>query len=208
MPLIQHTLSITDHPLPVRPARYIEVASARIREFTHSPVSDAMIGFVPSDYQLVYRTLDCLLDLTRGRRFCEWGSGFGVVAGLATMLGFQAYGIEVESILVQESIRLADEFNLNTQFVEGSFVPTGGPEFVDVIDQITCLDLDRRPAYGALGIDPDEFDAIFVYPWPGETRFVNELFETFAPVGAFMVSFHGRQDVRVHEKVTSTRRRN
>ena len=65
MPLIQHTLSITDHPLPVRPGRYIEVASARIREFTHSPVSDAMIGFVPSDYQLVYRTLDCLVDLTR-----------------------------------------------------------------------------------------------------------------------------------------------
>jgi len=46
------------------------------------------------------------------------------------MLGFQAYGIEVESILVQESIHLADEFNLNTQFVEGSFVPVGGPELI------------------------------------------------------------------------------
>src|SRR2546423_1671474 len=64
--------------------------------------------------------------LAPGGRFCEWGSGFGVVTCLAAMIGFDACGIEIEPDLVAAARRLAADFDLSAEFVCGSFVPRGG----------------------------------------------------------------------------------
>lgn len=51
------------------------------------------IGFFPSDYRLSYRTLSALLRLDgEARQLCDWGSRFGVVAGLGVLLGYEAHG--------------------------------------------------------------------------------------------------------------------
>ena len=53
--------------------------------------------------EVVYNVL-CAIP--RGR-FCEWGSGMGVVTGLAETLGFNAYGIEINADLAAA----ADQFS-------------------------------------------------------------------------------------------------
>ena len=50
--------------------------------------------FVPSDYDHVWQVLD---SLPRGV-FCEWGSGMGIITGLAEILGFSAQGIEINTL--------------------------------------------------------------------------------------------------------------
>src|SRR4051794_22577658 len=64
-------------------------------------------AFVPSNFKLVYFALAEIQErnLATGRRFMEWGSGVGVVACLASCLGYDALGIEIEPKLVA----LADE---------------------------------------------------------------------------------------------------
>jgi len=58
-----------------------------------------------------------------GRWFCEWGSGLGVVACLASMLGFDAWGIEAEADLVRAARRLAWDFDVEVEFVARQLLP-------------------------------------------------------------------------------------
>ena len=61
-------------------------------------------AFVPSNFELVYlraRREFRPRNLATGRRFIEWGSGIGVVTCLASCVGFDAVGIEIEPKLVE-----------------------------------------------------------------------------------------------------------
>lgn len=54
-------------------------------------------SFVPSEYE---RVLDALVELRApGVRFLEWGSATGVIAVMAGLLGYEAYGIELDERL-------------------------------------------------------------------------------------------------------------
>src|SRR5207245_474340 len=99
-------------------------ADRRIEQFQ---TAGRVPGFVASDFERAYRVLRDLAaaDLAPGKLFCEWGSGFGVVACLAAMLEFDACGIEIDGALVGEAQQLADDFDLPVQFVRGSFIPNG-----------------------------------------------------------------------------------
>src|SRR5262245_59735315 len=89
-------------------AAFLRDAGGRIDAFFEARWQDPIVGFVPSDFAAVWPLLAVILEqgLARGRRFCEWGCGFGVVAGLAARLGFLAHGIEIEKDLVDEARRL------------------------------------------------------------------------------------------------------
>src|SRR5438034_452260 len=65
-------------------------------------------AFVPSDHAGAYGVLRAIAEthLAPGNRFCEWGSGFGVVACLAAQLDYDACGIEIDGDLVAASRRL------------------------------------------------------------------------------------------------------
>ena len=80
--LIERTLEASADPLPARALDFIAAGRSRFKSID-------CFDFVPSDYDMAWR---CLNALPRGR-FCEWGSGFGIVTGLAEMLGFESYGI-------------------------------------------------------------------------------------------------------------------
>src|SRR4051794_5489754 len=84
--------------LPAAVRSFLEEAGRRIERFQSTSRSPA---FVPSDYAGAYRVLRAVAttDLAPGERFCEWGSGFGVVTCLAAMVGFDACGIEIEAEL-------------------------------------------------------------------------------------------------------------
>src|SRR6478735_7902298 len=129
MPLRDLKLFASDSTPSAPALRLIREAEKRIRRFQ----SDCRVmAFVPCDYPTAFTVLRGLSEssLARGSRFCEWGSGFGVVASLAAMLGFDACGIEIESSLVEEARQLADDFELPVEFVHGSFVPRGAEDRV------------------------------------------------------------------------------
>lgn len=170
----------------------LDDAQRRIEQFRESRRDSPLPGFVTGNAFIAREALRRLADdgLIAGRRFCEWGAGFGVVASLAATLGYEASGIEIEPDLVAEARRLSAAHAIDVEFFVGSYTPAGA--FDDTIDE------DRL--HEPLGFRPTEFDVIYVYPWPAERKIVAGLFERFAPRDALLVSYHGGKDLQVHRK--------
>jgi hypothetical protein len=142
-----------------------------------------------------------------GDLFCEWGSGFGVVACLAAMLGFESCGIEIEGELVDAARALADDFGLSVEFIRGSFIPEGSDVCPDPDDGFAWLTTHDGGTQEELGLVPADFDTVFAYPWPDEERVVGELFERHAAVGAVLLTYHGNDVLRVRRKMGNKSRR-
>ncbi|HTK76815.1 MAG TPA: class I SAM-dependent methyltransferase [Gemmataceae bacterium] len=199
MPLIDVNLPAADGTVPGDVRAFLAEAERRIEHFQQSARVPA---FVPSDFDRVYQTLKTVetTAIAPGRRVCEWGSGFGVVASLAAMLEFDAYGIEIEPELVDAARRLAHDFELPVEFVCGSFIPIGGENLVDAGSTFSWLTPDSGTAYEEIGLDADDFDIVFAYPWPDEEDVIWRLFERYASTGAVLITYHGSDDIRVQRK--------
>ncbi len=208
MPLVDIEISINGSVLPDDVVAFLREADLRVNQFvTNSPI--CLTGFVPSDFVTVYRALQAITEanLAPGTSFCEWGSGFGVVASLAAMLGFDVCGIEIERDLVDASQRLADDFRLPVEFVHGSFVPSGAKAYAeeayaDNNAEYFWLVTDADDAYDELGLDPDDFDVVFAYPWPGEECLIVSLFEKYAAEKALLLMYDQMDWVRFQRKVS------
>jgi hypothetical protein len=206
MPLVEMTLPAAAAAIPREVRAFLREADQRIERFrieAHVP------GFVPSDYDHVYRVLRAVeeAELAPGRLFCEWGSGFGVVTGIAAMLGFDAFGIEVEGELVEEARRLADDFELPVEFVHGSFIPPGDEVLVEDLDGFSWLTTTPDGAHDELGLGPDDFDLIFAYPWPDEQRALGDLFERHGRPGALLLTYQSTDEMHLRRKVAGRARR-
>jgi hypothetical protein len=198
-------IDLTPEPLPDAAVGLIKEASDRVDVFMEAHKDSPVAGFVPSDFTLAYAALLHVRRtmLASGDAFCEWGSGIGAVTCLAGMLGYDAIGIEFDPDLVDVAEGLADDFDISAQFVCGSFVPTGGEHFTDVPQEAAWLMSGGLDAYEQLGLDADDFDVIYAYPWPGEEQVIFDLFKRYAAVGALLVTYHGIDDIRVQRKVSS-----
>lgn len=198
MPLRDLDLSPSDDPIPADVSRFIREADQRIEVF-----QDAcrVPGFVPSDYSAAYRVLRAVVEsgLPRGRQFCEWGSGFGVIACLAAMLDFDSCGVEVESILVEEARKLADDFELPVEFAAGSYVPRGAEDRIHRGGGYSWFSTEGDYAYDDLGLEPRDLDVIFAYPWPDEEPVTLDLFQRYCGAGSILITFHGGDDFRVRQ---------
>src|SRR5207248_7770524 len=124
MPLVDLPLPVAGTTIPRDVRVFLREAGRRIRRFQRD---HTVASFVPSDFRCVYLTLRALAEtgLCPGNLFCEWGSGFGVVACLAALLDFDVCGIEIEDELVDAAEQLAADFDLPVEFVRGSFLPAG-----------------------------------------------------------------------------------
>jgi hypothetical protein len=202
MPLVDLNLLIGATAVPGDVRSFLREAERRVARFQRT---SRVPGFVPSDFESAYGVLRALAtaELAPGRLFCEWGSGFGVVAGLAAMLDFDACGIEIEGDLVDAARQLADDFGLPVEFICGSFLPEGGEAHVDAGDGFAWLTTDGGSAHAELGLAPEDFDVIFAYPWPDEERLTQDVFERYAAVGAVLVTYHGSGDFRLRRKTSS-----
>ena len=119
--------------------------------------------FVPSNYENAWRVLSQLA----GDRFCEWGSGLGIVTGLAEMLGFTASGIELDAELAEASRSLLRDHGLKAHILTGDFFELQVPA-----------------------------DIVYVYGWPGQQSRVEQHFCSHFPPEARLLVCYGQDDLR------------
>ena len=200
MPLVEFEVGSGEQPVPREAREFIAEGERRI-----ASLGRVLPAFVPSDHAQVYRALRALRDdgALTGVRMLEWGSGLGIVAGVAAMLGYEAHAIEIEEELVEAGARLAADFGLAVEEAAGTFVPSGSEDLAaaSVGDDLEWLQPGGADAYELLGRDLAEFDIVFAYPWPGEEDILLALFERHAGHGAVLLTFHGLEGVRAHRAV-------
>ncbi len=195
--------NLIDAPPLSREAQALLVeAERRIDEFIHRRERPLIHNFVPSDFRSVDAHLRWIVErqLAAGRAFCEWGSGYGVVTLLAALHEFDACGIEVEAELVEEARQLAEDFDIPAQFAHGSLIPEGGERVAKYLEDVANIDIDSHDGYDELGLDVDDFDLFFAFPWPGEERFWEQLFDKYAADGALLLTYHGVEDFRLQRR--------
>ncbi|MBI5723933.1 MAG: hypothetical protein HZA50_08250 [Planctomycetes bacterium] len=202
MPLVRVNLPDVLPPVPPEVERFIVDARSRIDSFIESRLDEPIHSFVPSDFSLVYGALRHVADshLAAGPLFCEWGSGAGAVTCLAAMVGFDACGIEFEPDLVELSTRLAGNYNLKAPIYQGNLVPHGGQKIAEEVSEFEWLAVGGDDPYGQMERQIDDFDVIFAYPWPGEQRVIERLFDRFAFDGALLMTYNGIEGMRLFRK--------
>ena len=211
MALEEIPLQLDDKALPPRVAALITDADRRLDALFESNRNRRVPRFLPSDPILLYRVLRSLTEqnLPLGHPFCEWGSGFGLGACLASLLGYRSYGLEIEEDLVSLARELANDHaitveNLCTSYFPegfGSYPAHGGaelmtPEPVSHWGESSPL----VPPYEGMDCEVDEIDVFYVYPWPGEQELMHSLFETVASGGAILIAYYGEQDIAAYRK--------
>jgi hypothetical protein len=145
--------------------------------------------FVPVEYEKV---LQKLLDL-RGPnlKFLEWGSATGVITIMADLLGFEAYGIELDAGLVATARKLAAKYGSGARFAEGSFLPTGYEWRTRDGDTRLGTVGYGRSGYLELKLPLDEFDIVYGYPWDGEADMMRDIMKRYGRADAiFLLQGH------------------
>lgn len=204
-------------PVPPRPsvAGLLKEANRRIDVFFETERNKRYPKFIPSDADLLYRAMAHLAeaDLTFGRVYCEWGSGFGIGACLASLLGFDATGIEIETELVENARSLAEDLGIDAAFVEGSYLPEGFDSYngvggEELVRESAWFAGDTPPQgsvrYPGAGFEIEEVDLFYVYPWPGEQEFMLEMFDAVAAEGSVLLIYFGDGEIRAFRRVDPT----
>ncbi len=160
-------------------------------------------NFVTCDFYLLDQSLTWIEQnhLLTGRRFCELGSGFGVAALLAGLRGMESVGIEIESNLVQQACDLADAVDLPTEFYCGSFVPRGVSGILELGRDVEHVETHEGEVYEEIGLEMDDFDLFFAFPWPGEHPFFEAVFEAGAAVNSLLLTYRGRDGMDLVRKL-------
>ena len=177
-------------------------AQERISSFRAN--SPRISGFETSNFHAAARVLQGVKEqnLAPGIRFCELGCGFGVVTCLASMLGYEAYGLEIEQSLLEGGISLASDYDLGCHFVLGSYRPVnhinqamGKAASLDGIDYKNDKGAEPTPDFS-----PFDFELVYAYPWPAEIKFLEQQFSLRAKPGSLYVAYLGGSKFRLQRK--------
>jgi len=195
-------------------ARLIETCSRGWERFFADQDDHQAPRFVPSMPERVFAVLE---EVTRrklppNRVFCEWGSGFGTATCMASLLGYEAYGLEIEAELVRLSRAIARRLGIPVEILCTSLFPEGYEAYagVDGAALVTPASLsdhtDNNEDWGPLRYDGMEIaiadiGLFFAYPWPEEQALMQQLFDAVAMEGAILVVYHTDKDIRVFRKV-------
>ena len=196
---------VTVRALPPEAASLVAEGRERADAFYLEEIDQPSAGFLAGDYELVHAALVALRegDLLSGSRFCEWGSGLGVIVGLAAQLGYDAFGIEIQEYLTDQSREWLAAKGLTATFGTGTCVPDALRERFGSGSEHGSGSGLANPApdgYQALSIDPQSIDLFYVYPPPADEEIILDLFDALAKPGAVLLSYRGEDDVLVHRK--------
>lgn len=163
--------------------------------FDHDVRQHGFHPFVAADYETVLAALVSVR--APGMRFLEWGSATGVITIMADLLGFDAYGIELDGGLVEQARDLARRTGSAATFTAGSFLPTGYT-WTDPAGDHRLGTIGRGDSgYLKLGMALEDFDVVFGYPWAGEEPMMLDLMRAYGGAGARLL-LHGADGVTVH----------
>lgn len=156
----------------------------------------AFSGYVSADYPSVFQALTQLQG--RIHSVLEWGSGLGVVAIMASRMGFEAYGIEAEAALLDHAEGLAADFRATAKFVHGSFIPDDYQWDPSHDDGYHGTEIDVRSAYDEMGIEIRDFDLIYAYPWPGEHDMYHDIMWRYAGPNQLFLSYDAFEGLQLN----------
>ncbi len=153
-------------------------------------------GYVSADYAAILTSLQSFKQrsiATCPPTFLEWGSGLGVVTIMASQLGFDAYGIEVENELVDTAIDLAKRYGASPTFAVGSFIPTAFSANERLENMLQNTRDDQPAAYEQLDMDLRDFDLVYAYPWPEEHGVFRKIMRRFAAPHTYFLRYDARE---------------
>ncbi len=162
-------------------------------------------GYVSADFTAIYARLLKLRG--RAHTFLEWGSGLGVVAIMASRLGFDSYGIEVKRELVDAARELAMQFDARPKFAIGSFIPNEFNGSLRNGDEFHRTDTNDLDAYAELNMELEDFDLIYAYPWPEEHTVFRSIVRRCAAPHALYLQFDVREGLKLTRPAASRLRR-
>ena len=210
VPIEQIDLQLDESPLPKQVKNFLTEAESRIDKLFDTEKNRKVPRFIPSNAELVYKHLSAIVsgDFCLGNNYCEWGSGYGVGSCLASMLGFNSFGIEIEPSLVTASKALAKKTHIDVTIIESDYMPegfecyegSGGAELIRPENYVCGTNEHLDVSYEGMEINLDEVDVFFVYPWPGEQEFMLEFFQAIAADGALFLVYLGDDDFVLYRK--------
>ena len=192
-------------PIPDEIADFLQSVDSLVEEHRVDAVREYH-GFVPSDYQTIYRCLKVIFDshMLTGPKFCEWGSGISIVASLAAMIGYDSFGIEYDGRLNRVAEGIRKKFNVPVQLVQGSYVPDGVEDLIeDAVAENNgelALHPDADNAYEEIDESINDFDLIFIYPWPNDVELTHRIFDRGAAPGAMLLAYYGVDSIGLYRK--------
>ncbi|YCM43166.1 hypothetical protein V2O64_17805 [Verrucomicrobiaceae bacterium 227] len=213
MSLEQLPLILKTKEVPNDVATMLAEADRRCDAFFDSGLGRRYPRYLPSDPAVVHAAIVALKESghLQGNVFCEWGCGFGIATCLASLLGFEAYGIEIEDGLADLATQLAADLKIPVEILCTSFLPEGyeecegvGGKDLLVPEVITSRGetIDTTPTYD--GLDPDEIDLFFAYPWPGQEELMMDLFKAIASEDAVLLIYHADGEIAAYRRDLDT----
>lgn len=211
MPLQEIPLENGTFELSEKADSLIWEANRRAEEFYAAGLGLRYPKYIPSDPRLVWESISYLKasGYIQGDVFCEWGCGFGIAAGLASLLGMTAYGIEIEEDLVGRATKLMKDLQLPVEILQMDYLPDGFEESEGHggKDLILPYEMSSR-GQGAMmpeydGLDPQEVSLFYVYPWPDQEQMMMDLFSAVASGDAILLMYLGDGEMAAFEKAES-----
>jgi hypothetical protein len=191
-----------ERPIPEDTLELLERADRMLQSYWDAWHRQPIEQYVACDFRDVWRALATIREqaLAPGNLFCEWGCGFGIVAGMAGILGWDAIGIEAEPFLVDGARKWIQTERLPAEIWHGNFLPPGSEQLAKHQSHHASLFHQVPSAYADHGMSLDDFAMVFAYPWPGEDGFLKDVFERYARDQSILLIFRGPYELELYRK--------
>ena len=116
-------ITLSDDTPAAQALKLIQNAKSLAEEMQGLQGEDRIPSLVTSNGLIAWRFLQSAAAYipTDAPRFCEWGSGIGVVSCLAALRGWESTGVEIEPRLIEVSCQLAKSHDVNVNFRQGNY---------------------------------------------------------------------------------------
>lgn len=123
----------------------------------------------------------------------DLGCGDGSATVYFATKGYDTYGIDLNRELIRDAERMAKGYkNERMTFAHGNYLP---PDIRARTPPAPHILLQDSPdPYEFLGVQPNQFDIFFIFPWPGQMLSVFDFIRTHAKKGARLMTLGSEED--------------